>query len=222
MHASEFFFRFSGPALSPIVGLRRNGGCSRYVPSACDVLSIFSGSPESERTASTWLAPRTAASVHRSFCATSRFPLWSLRCYFCDAYFPAEAIYTVYVVLCFRVPSRSYSSALPLYASAVRWFQRLSEQCGPMPQEPSAASRCSHDERGIIPFFVSPRVVLCLFWIASFFLCALPHQDVCSGRSGHAEVVLLEYDPSVVTYDELLDVFWKSHNPTQVTARLVP
>lgn len=41
------------------------------------------------------------------------------------------------------------------------------------------------------------------------------YRDVCSGRSGHAEVVLLEYDPSVVTYDELLDVFWKSHNPTQ-------
>lgn len=41
-------------------------------------------------------------------------------------------------------------------------------------------------------------------------------QDVCSGRSGHAEVVMVEYDPKVVTLDELLDVFWKSHDPTQV------
>lgn len=43
-----------------------------------------------------------------------------------------------------------------------------------------------------------------------------PPQDVCSGRTGHAEVVLLEYDPSVVTFDELLEVFWKTHDPTQV------
>lgn len=41
-------------------------------------------------------------------------------------------------------------------------------------------------------------------------------QDVCSGRSGHAEVVLVDYDPAVVTYDELLEVFWKTHDPTQV------
>ncbi|CAM9865585.1 unnamed protein product [Scytosiphon promiscuus] len=41
------------------------------------------------------------------------------------------------------------------------------------------------------------------------------YRDVCSGRSGHAEVVLLEYDPAVVKYEELLEVFWKSHDPTQ-------
>lgn len=40
-------------------------------------------------------------------------------------------------------------------------------------------------------------------------------QDVCSGRSGHAEVVLLEYDPEVVAYEELLEIFWKTHDPTQ-------
>lgn len=65
-------------------------------------------------------------------------------------------------------------------------------------------------------------VFVSLHWLAFFyFRLPLPRQDVCSGRSGHAEVVLLEYDPSVVTYDELLDVFWKSHNPTQVPARRV-
>ncbi|CAM9488845.1 unnamed protein product [Ectocarpus sp. 13 AM-2016] len=41
------------------------------------------------------------------------------------------------------------------------------------------------------------------------------YRDVCSGRTGHAEVVLLEYDPAVVTFDELLEVFWKTHDPTQ-------
>ena len=40
------------------------------------------------------------------------------------------------------------------------------------------------------------------------------YQDVCSGRTGHAEVVLVEYDPAQVSYDELLNVFWENHNPT--------
>lgn len=41
------------------------------------------------------------------------------------------------------------------------------------------------------------------------------YQEVCSHRTGHAEVVLARYDPSVVSYDELLDVFWSIHDPTQ-------
>jgi peptide-methionine (S)-S-oxide reductase len=40
------------------------------------------------------------------------------------------------------------------------------------------------------------------------------YEDVCTGRTGHAEVVEVTYDPSRVTYDELLDVFWSSHDPT--------
>lgn len=40
------------------------------------------------------------------------------------------------------------------------------------------------------------------------------YREVCSGRTGHAEVVEVEYDPSVVTYGSLLDVFWQIHNPT--------
>ena len=42
------------------------------------------------------------------------------------------------------------------------------------------------------------------------------YQDVCSGRTGHAEVVRVVFDPSRVSYEELLDVFWDNHNPTQV------
>jgi peptide-methionine (S)-S-oxide reductase len=42
-----------------------------------------------------------------------------------------------------------------------------------------------------------------------------PSYDlVCGGRTGHAEVVEVEYDPSVVSYDQLLDVFWENHDPT--------
>ena len=40
------------------------------------------------------------------------------------------------------------------------------------------------------------------------------YRDVCSGRTGHAEVVEVEYDPAKVRYEELLEVFWSNHNPT--------
>jgi peptide-methionine (S)-S-oxide reductase len=40
------------------------------------------------------------------------------------------------------------------------------------------------------------------------------YEDVCSDRTGHAEVVEVTYDPSEVAYDDLLTVFWKNHDPT--------
>ena len=42
------------------------------------------------------------------------------------------------------------------------------------------------------------------------------YDDVCTDRTGHAEVVQVEYDPGEVSYDELLDVFWNVHDPTQL------
>ena len=41
------------------------------------------------------------------------------------------------------------------------------------------------------------------------------YEEVCSGMTGHNEVVRVVYDPKVVTYESLLKVFWESHNPTQ-------
>ena len=40
------------------------------------------------------------------------------------------------------------------------------------------------------------------------------YKDVCSGTTGHAEAVEVEYDPSKVTYERLLEVFWENHDPT--------
>jgi peptide-methionine (S)-S-oxide reductase len=41
------------------------------------------------------------------------------------------------------------------------------------------------------------------------------YEEVCSGRTGHAEVVRVIYDPTKVTFDDLLRVFWENHDPTQ-------
>jgi len=40
------------------------------------------------------------------------------------------------------------------------------------------------------------------------------YKQVCRGRTGHAEAVQVEFDPTVISYPELLEVFWSSHNPT--------
>ncbi len=42
------------------------------------------------------------------------------------------------------------------------------------------------------------------------------YQDVCTGLTGHAEVVQLEYDPNQVSYETLLNLFWENHDPTSL------
>jgi peptide-methionine (S)-S-oxide reductase len=42
------------------------------------------------------------------------------------------------------------------------------------------------------------------------------YEQVCTGRTGHAEVVQITFDPERVTFDQLLEVFWAMHDPTQV------
>ena len=43
------------------------------------------------------------------------------------------------------------------------------------------------------------------------------YKEVCTGTTGHAEVIQVEYDPKVVSYEKLLETFWEAHDPTTLT-----
>jgi peptide-methionine (S)-S-oxide reductase len=64
-------------------------------------------------------------------------------------------------------------------------------------------------------FWAVPGVVSTAVGYAGGFTPNADYREVCSGRTGHAEVVLVAYDPAKVAYDQLLKVFWEAHDPTQ-------
>jgi peptide-methionine (S)-S-oxide reductase len=64
-------------------------------------------------------------------------------------------------------------------------------------------------------FWETPGVYSTAVGYAGGFTPNPTYEEVCSGRTGHAEVVLVVFDPKVVSYPELLKVFWDNHDPTQ-------
>ncbi len=64
-------------------------------------------------------------------------------------------------------------------------------------------------------FWETPGVYVTAVGYAAGFTPNPTYEEVCSGRTGHNEVVLVVFDPNLVTYEELLKVFWEAHDPTQ-------
>lgn len=64
-------------------------------------------------------------------------------------------------------------------------------------------------------FWQEPGVHATAVGYAAGFTPNPTYEEVCTGRTGHAEVVLVVFDPAAVTYDRLLRIFWESHDPTQ-------
>jgi peptide-methionine (S)-S-oxide reductase len=64
-------------------------------------------------------------------------------------------------------------------------------------------------------FWQTPGVWTTAVGYAGGFTPNPTYEEVCSGMTGHNEVVLVVYDPALVSYEQLLKVFWESHDPTQ-------
>ena len=64
-------------------------------------------------------------------------------------------------------------------------------------------------------FWQTPGVVSTQVGYAGGFTPNPYYEEVCTGKTGHAEVVRVVFDPSKVTYEQLLKIFWENHDPTQ-------
>ena len=64
-------------------------------------------------------------------------------------------------------------------------------------------------------FWQAPGVYVTAVGYAGGYTPNPTYEEVCSGRTGHTEVVLVAYDPEQISYEKLLKIFWEAHDPTQ-------
>ena len=64
-------------------------------------------------------------------------------------------------------------------------------------------------------FWQAPGVYSTAVGFAGGYTPNATYREVCSGMTGHTEVVLVVFDPNVTSYDEMLKIFWENHDPTQ-------
>lgn len=65
-------------------------------------------------------------------------------------------------------------------------------------------------------FLSSGRVIKTVVGYTGGHFPSPTYEQVCTGRTGHAESVQVQYDPQTISYPELLGIFWKCHDPTQL------
>ena len=112
------------------------------------------------------------------------------------------------------------ASALPGRAAPVevpeRHFVNGSKLIPPYP----AGSQVAHVAMGCFwgaekLFWEKPGVIVTAVGYAGGYTPNPTYREVCSGKTGHAEVVRVVFDPTVVSYESILAMFWENHNPTQ-------
>jgi peptide-methionine (S)-S-oxide reductase len=64
-------------------------------------------------------------------------------------------------------------------------------------------------------FWQAPGVYTTAVGYAGGYMPNATYEEVCSGKTGHTEVVLAVYDPAKTSYEEMLKLFWENHVPTQ-------
>lgn len=126
---------------------------------------------------------------------------------------------------------------MALFGDKTRMIDRSEALPGRDTPMPVAEFHAVHPDRRIVPPFpegyATAVVGMGCFWGAERAFWQTPgvwttavgyaggytpnptYEEVCTGRTGHAEVVLAVFDPAVISYSQLLKVFWENHDPTQ-------
>jgi peptide-methionine (S)-S-oxide reductase len=120
------------------------------------------------------------------------------------------------------LPGRSQEMAVPTRHEVLGTPLRVDASNGADAGPAAAGSRLERAVFGMGCFWGAERI----FWEASgVYTTAVgyagghtpnpTYEEVCSGRTGHTEVVLVVFDPAATSYEELLRLFWEGHDPTQ-------